>query len=445
MKPTPLKYFTRLLDLPGNFASIILGVCIDSRKIEKGDLYFALTGNRVDGHDFLEEVAKKGAVAAVVKNSYTGPNFGLELLFVPDVIVALHTLGSQVMAGRKGKVVGITGSIGKTTTKEFTADLLKTSFSVARSPLSYNSQATLPLSILKFDGDEEIFVLEMGMSEKGEIAKLVSIAPPDIALITTVSAQHTNSFPDGILGVEKEKAALFSHPKTRIGILNRDMSCFERVRDVGSCKKITFSTLSPLGDYRLEVSGKGVVITDIDGKKISFPHFLPVLGHYQNFLGAAIIARQLNVPWEEIQRLAPTLKLPPMRFERVEKQGIVFINDAYNANPEATAAALKSLPQPEEGCKKIAVLSEMNALGVHNEEGHMLVAVAAFENVDEVICIGKNCEIIKNFFEKNNKIAHLVDTKEALLSMLKMRALRGDVVLIKGARAYALEEILARF
>ena len=155
---------------------IVVHVSFDSRMVQKGTLFFALTGEKVDGHSFLEEVASKGAIAAIVSESYRGSNYGLVLIFVPDVKKALQDLAEHVFREKSPLVIGVTGTVGKTTTKEFLAGLLGKKFRVMKTPGSMNSQVGLPLTVLNWEGQEEIVILEMGMSEKGEIKRLVEIA-----------------------------------------------------------------------------------------------------------------------------------------------------------------------------------------------------------------------------------------------------------------------------
>ncbi len=159
----------------------------DSRQVQAGDLFFALKGEKVDGHDYIKDVAAQGAIAAVVSKDYAGEDGGLHLFYVDDVIAALHQLATQAFAQRSTRVVAITGSVGKTTTKEFAATLLEEQFSVAKTPGNANSKVGLPLCILNGAGDEEVFVMEMGMSAPHEIECLIAIAPPEIALVTKIA------------------------------------------------------------------------------------------------------------------------------------------------------------------------------------------------------------------------------------------------------------------
>ncbi|NGX54286.1 MAG: hypothetical protein K1000chlam4_01011, partial [Chlamydiae bacterium] len=424
---------------------VISGAAIDSRKVKIGDLFFALPGEQVDGHDFLQQAATNGAVAAVVKDDYSGEPFGLELLRVADVREALQGIARQMLEQRSSKVIAITGSIGKTTTKEFLATLLGGSFRVFASPRSYNSQLTVPLSILMADGDEDIHILEMGMTHEGQIEKLVSIAPPDIALLTKVAIQHACNFLDGISGIAREKGMIFSHPKTTLGIVDYETHHLDEIVKVGDCPKRTFSMVSKKADDYLELIPGGVRIFAKGEEPMEIRLNLPMKEIYHNFLAAVVVARSLELPWSVIQERARLLKLPPMRFEQIEKQGILFINDAYNANPDAMKAAIENLPKPQSGKKRIGVLGEMDALGMYSEGGHALVAEVALEYLDQLICLGSRCEVMQKIWHREKKPVMLCQSREEVEEQLKKCVEPGDVVLLKGCRACGLDRIVDIF
>ncbi len=441
MKPTSLNTLAALLEITHSTSALITGVAIDSRKVQPGDLFFALPGNRVDGHDFIAQAAAQGAAAAVVLNSYTLPS-PIPTLSVPDVLAALQNLARKTLAARSSKVIAITGSLGKTTTKEFVSKLLSTRYTVFSSPLSYNTQATVPLSILMADGSEDLLILEMGMTHQNQIQNLVSIAPPDYALLTTVAVQHAINFTDGLEGIAREKSQIFSHPQTTLGLFHHDAPFCEHILSAGTCPKKTFSLQDRCADYFLEPTAQGVCIYAKNENPIEICLKLPLKVHHHNFLAAVSLARTLEISWKAIQEAAYSLKLPPMRFETVEKNGICFINDAYNANPDAMKAALESLPKPKPGGKTIAVLGEMDALGTYSEEGHALVAKTALSHVDHILCLGGRWKSPAELWISEKKPHTLFESRNELALAIAELAKPGDVVLLKGARKHALDEIL---
>lgn len=226
-----------ILGLPKTGEAIVRGVAVDSRQIKPGDLFFALPGAKADGHTFLEEAAKKGAAGAVVHHSYNGADFGLPLIKSDDVLQTLQELARKKVESARPRIVGITGSLGKTTTKEFVTTLLKAKYRVAASPGNSNSQIGLPLAILNHSGEgDEILVLEMGMTHPGEIHKLVSIAPPEVAVVTKVALVHACNF-ESIEEIAHAKGEIFSHPLTKMGIYNKESDFGGMLSGSGKCAK----------------------------------------------------------------------------------------------------------------------------------------------------------------------------------------------------------------
>ncbi|OGN53242.1 MAG: hypothetical protein A3G30_04575 [Chlamydiae bacterium RIFCSPLOWO2_12_FULL_49_12] len=421
-------------------SKLISSYCIDSRQAVKGSCFFALKGKRVDGHDFLQEVAERKGVAALVDKEYRGKSFGLLLLRVPDVLTSLQQLAKSVQKERKGSIIGITGSVGKTTTKEFLSTLLEESFLLYKSPLSYNSQTTLPLNLLNAKGDEELFLLEMGMSQKGEIRRHVEIAPPHYAIITRIGRTHTEFFPDGIEGVAYAKGEILESPALKAAVIFEDALAFSSIKKRGACQKISFG--SPSSDYFLKRVRKKVYV--VERGKPGPLFLLPFAADHllSNFLACVALCRTLGLGWEEIVRRAQRLRLPSKRFEIVIKEGITFVNDSYNASAESTLAALGNLPSPEKGKRTLFVFGEMRELGALSEESHREVGRAAAEATDHLICLGDGCRPVMEAFCKKGKKGMLFHDLQTLKEALFLEAAQGDVVLIKGANSHQLWRLL---
>ncbi len=419
----------------------ISGFKQDSRSVVNGDLFFALKGEKVDGHSYLEEVAGKGALGAVIEKDYSGPDFGLSLLRVDDVLKALHQLAKIVHASRKTRVVGVTGSVGKTTTKEFIATLLEAKFRVAKTPGNANSQVGVPLSILNSSGSEEIFVMEMGMSLPHEIEKLIAIAPPEVSIVTKIALAHAEFFTDGLNGIAAAKAEILSHPATRLGIINHQVAQFSASK-IGSCLKKTYGFEEADCDWVLYRDKRDFYLLE-NGKKT--PLFsLPFSASHlcENFIGAAAVARAFGMQWEEIISQAQKLTVFMRRFEKIEKQGIIFINDSYNANVTSMAAALTNLPEPSPGKKKIAVLGAMKELGVYTERSHLEVAQIALSQVDYLLCLGEECATMVDVFQREGKpVEHFLDLEGIKRRVYELNE-TGDVVLLKGSNSKRLWQIL---
>lgn len=420
-------------------------ICTDSRLVKEGDVFFALPGERVDGHIFLQDVSGRGAAAAVVHTSYNGPDYGLPLIKSLNVLDSLQLLAKTVVDDRKPRIVAITGSIGKTTTKDFITTLLRQKYRTACNPGTSNSQVGLPLTILNHTSKEdEIVVLEMGMTHPGNIAKLLEIAPPEVALITTVELVHAVNF-DSLEEIALAKSEIFDHPSTHVGILPLEASNFNAIYNKGKCPKLTFSTLDPRADYYLKA--------DNDDISIVFKSEAHELGklnvpgtHYRmNFLAASAVARSFDISWEQIRNAMPLLALPALRMQFVNKNGILFVNDSYNAAEVSLKAALKSLPAPKAGCKKIGVIGEMLELGKFAEECHRAVGEFALEYVDRLLCLGKGCQPIYEIWKRESRPVELYFKRQELIGALRQAVKPGDVVLLKGSRGNELWKVLEEF
>ncbi len=432
-----LNKLATLLKNAGYSGGTPTGVCADSRLIKEGDLFFALKGERVDGHQYLLDVALKKGNGAVVSLDYKGENFGLPLLYVENVQTALQDFARDVFNENAPIVVGVTGSVGKTTTKEFIAHILEGKYRVAKTPGNANSQVGLPLSLLNGEGLEEVLVAEMSMSNFKEIEKLVSICPPDIGVITKIGLSHALFFKNGREDIARAKAEILSHLKTRIGVAHIESKKHEAISFHGP-NKMTY--VGSGGDYELKEEGDAYYIRE---KEVISPLFtLPFNATHMcdNFLLAVVVARKLGMDWDTIFARALTLKPYKMRFEKIEREGVVFINDSYNASPESTRAALLNLPKSKG--KKVFVFGEMKELGDFTEASHKEVAELALQSIDHLLCFGKGCTPMLNIFLEKSKPAELfndfTELKKRVLELIKPE----DLVLIKGSNSNALWRIL---
>ena len=419
----------------------IRGFKQNSNEVNAGDLFFAMKGERSDGHSFLQEVAAKGAVGAVVSSQYHGEAFGLPLIRVNDVLQSLHILAKKVHTQRSPRVIAVTGSVGKTTTKEFIATLLEEKFRVGKTPGNANSQVGVPLSILNADGTEEIFVMEMGMTGPRHIERLIDIAPPEVAIMTKIALAHAAFFPDGIEGIAAAKAEVLSHSSTRLGVVNTQAAKFAAVQKA-ACLKMTFGLEGEEEcDFILCREGANYYAKENGERTSTFA--LPFTASHlcENFIGAASIARMMGMHWAEIIPQASKLKVFMRRFETVVRDGIIFINDSYNANATSMRAALTNLPEPASGKKRIAVLGTMVELGPYTRQGHYDVAKMALECID-LLCLGEECITMVELFQQEGRpVEHFLE-----LSAIKKRVFElaeaGDVVLVKGSNSKKMWQIL---
>lgn len=405
--------------------AMVRGIAVDSRNVKPGDLFFALPGDQTDGHAFLSDAAAKGAVGAVVKKDYAGPDYGMALVRCEDCLKALQMLAKTYLKRHRPKVVAVTGSLGKTTTKDFIAQLLQVKYKVSVSPGNSNSQIGLPLTILNHSqDDDEILILEMGMTHPGQILKLIDIAPPTVAVVTTVALVHACNF-NSLTDIARAKAEIFMHPDTEIGFYPQESDHGHVLSTSGTCRKVSFSLHS-------------------QEAKTILTKPLPVPGEHNrhNFLAAASVARYLGLSLDEIHERMAALHLPERRLQHVEKFGALFINDAYNASEMSMKAALNSLPTPKAGSKRIAVLADMLELGKFSEGCHRAVAQHALDCVDLMLCFGNECRYINECWQQAGRPVVWAPERSEIVKALRTHLQPGDVVLLKGSRGKGVWKVL---
>jgi len=424
---------------------------IDSRLTEQGELFFALIGSR-NGHDFVSRAAKKGAAGAVVSQEIHPLCKDFALIQVEDTLKALQKLAKKVLSEYKVKVAGISGSIGKTSTKEFASSLLALSHKVLKSSGNYNNHIGLPLSILKLTKEHDIAVLEMGMSSPGELTALTRIAPPDVAVITNIQPVHLEFF-ESIEKIALAKKEILDGMKTDgTAVLNGDDIYIRKIALNWKGKKIFFG-LSKNCDIRARNIKKnglnGMSFELIYGKsnsKITIPFFYE--SSLYNFLAAAAIAYSLSVPIDAILMQIKTLNPFPMRGVLFElKTNINLIDDSYNSNPAALESALKSLAGVP-GKRKIAVLGDMLELGPNKVEYHIQAGRQVLRyGFDLLITVGPlsryMAEGALSSGMSHNKI-HSFDNSEEAADKIENFLQEGDLILVKGSRGMKTEKIVNR-
>jgi UDP-N-acetylmuramoyl-tripeptide--D-alanyl-D-alanine ligase len=443
MRLMTLREICQTLSISDNVPSVTpTGYSTDTRTLKKGELYIALRGERVDGHDCLEHAKQQGACAALVATSYQGANFGLILLRVENPLIAFQELARKALQKHPVRIAAITGSLGKTTTKEFLKTLLESKYKVSASPGNSNSQVGIPLAIMNHtDGSEEIIVLEMGMTHPKQISNLIDIAPPEMAILTTAALVHAWNF-DSLEDIARAKSEIYSHPKTKHAVIHADISNFEEIKLLGSGKKVSFSTNNPQADYFVSTNDNELCVTE-QGKTVSFGTLpLPGKHNIHNLLAAIAGARYFDVSWEQIRQALPKLQLPERRLQFVQRNGITFLNDAYNAAELSVKAALESLPEPEKGGRKIAVLGSMMELGKFSDDCHYRVGEHALKYVETVFCLGEETRPIYNLWKNEGRSAEIFHDRESLVQSLKKIVKPNDVILLKGSRSKELWKVV---
>jgi UDP-N-acetylmuramoyl-tripeptide--D-alanyl-D-alanine ligase len=435
----------------GDPAAEFSGFRIDSRLVEPGDLFFAVIAER-DGHAFVADAAARGARGAVVSRDVPPPDPAFALIRVADTVAALQALARAVLASRPVPIVGITGSVGKTTTKEFTAALLGEAFPVLKSEANFNNHLGLALSALGIEDGHKAAVLEMGMSAPGEIRALAAIAPPDVAVVTNVAPVHLEFLKtlDAVAAAKRE--ILEGMKPGGVAVLNGDDARVRAMALVASGGAIFFgfSDGCDVRASRLDRLGYEGLDCDLlfEGKARTVR--LPFLsdGYVYNLLAALGVVRAFGLGWEKIEeaveRLGPIAKRGlVVRLSR----GTVLIDDSYNSSPYALETALRGYAALPAG-RRVAVLGDMLELGetgpaFHEEAGRQAVrlgwdALAAVGPLARDIARGARAAGMAP--ERVREWGSSAEAAEALPDLL----CPGDLVLVKGSRGVRLETIVAR-
>jgi len=431
-----------------------LGYSIDSRTIGAGDLFFAVKGERLDGHDYVAAALADGAVAAVVSNRWVVPAEVDEtrLLRVSDcedcVLLALQKLAHAVRRQWGGRVIGVTGSAGKTTTKEAVAQVLSAQFKVLKSQGNLNNGFGLPLQLLKLEREHEVAVIEMGMNHVGEIAALAKIAEPDWAVVSNVGPVHLEFFPDGIAGIALAKYELIEAlPADGVAVLNFDdnyVASFGR----GLGGRAVFYGTNEGAEVQAvdiaEVGAEGIVFTvEAYGERASVQ--LPMLGRHNvpNALAAIATGLKSGMALAACAAALGQLRAGDKRGEVVGWRGATLINDCYNSNPRALDAmvdALMAVP----GERHIVVAGEMLELGPEGESLHRACGQRmAQRGVTTVVGVRGLAEALVTAAREGGAEAVFVSDAEAAGRWLQANVHAGDAVLLKASRGVMLERALA--
>lgn len=440
----------------GDFDTTVeaLGYSIDSRTIGAGDLFFAVKGERLDGHEYVAAALADGAVAAVVSNQWIVPAEidSTKLLRVAEcddcVLLALQRLAHAVRKSWAGRVIGVTGSAGKTTTKEAVAQVLSARFNVLKSAGNLNNAFGLPLQLLKLEPEHEVAVIEMGMNHAGEIAALARIAEPNWGVVSNVAPVHIEFFPDGLAGIARAKYELVEAlPADGIAVLNFDDPYVKEFgRNMGD-RAIFYGTESEsqVRAEKIEEAGADGVHFEVVAKGEHAPVELRLLGRHNVLNALAAIAVGLASGMSLKDSAAALRKLEPgdKRGEVLTWRGATLINDCYNSNPRALDAmvdALMAMP----GKRHIVVAGEMLELGPEADTLHAACgSKMAQQHISVVIGVRGHAAALVEAARRAGTEAFYVDSPEEAGEWLRENAGEGDIILLKASRGVRLERALA--
>src|SRR6266550_4589186 len=425
-------------------------ISTDSRTLKRGELFVALRGENFDAHNFVESAAKGGAAGAIVHSNWMGKipeNFAV--IRTEDTLQAYQNLAANYRKSLTLKVVAITGSNGKTSTKDFTAAVLARRFRVTKTEGNFNNHVGLPRTILEATSQDEVAVWEIGMNHPGEIAALAKLAAPDVAIITNIGVAHIE-FMGSREKIAEEKGALAEAVSTQgTVILNADDPFTGSVASRARGKLILAgSTAGNIRAGEISQSGTGTDFTILEGAhrcRAQLP--VPGLHMVQNALLAVAAGRAFGLSLEDCAAGLAAAPLTKARLQVKEIHGVQFLDDSYNANPDSMKAALRTLVELDAEGKRIAVLGEMRELGAESERGHREIGeAAAVLGVNQLITIGDAAELIAEGARTAglDKVSSARSTSEAA-KLLSEMAEPGDLVLIKGSRAARTEEVIEQF
>ncbi|MEH6944552.1 UDP-N-acetylmuramoyl-tripeptide--D-alanyl-D-alanine ligase [Bacillus sp. JJ722] len=435
------------LDSMKQRTELIAGVAIDSRKVMKGNLFVPFQGENTDGHAYVESAIANGAGAALWQKDVPNPPENLPILLVDDTLESLQKLADSYLQQVTPKVVGVTGSNGKTTTKDMIASLLSQKYKVHKTEGNYNNHLGLPLTILGMDEDTEVAVLEMGMSGRGEIELLSKLAKPDIAVITNIGEAHLLDL-GSREGIAEAKLEITKGLREDgVMIYHGDEPLLHDKLSQSHWKTCSFgreqrNTIYPL---RIESSQEQTMFTT---NLYSNTLTLPVLGNHNvlNALAAILVARELEVDYSAIAKGLLQLKVSNMRMEMVEgQQGEKIINDAYNASPTAMKAVIDLVVELKGYNKKYLVLGDMLELGPDEAQFHREIGETIERStVDKLFTFGNLGMQIAEGAKSTlgEECVHAFLDKQALIQELKKCIGNNDLVLVKASRGMKLEEVV---
>lgn len=453
MKPIALQTLADFTDgilHQGEGARLVNRVVTDSRQVREGDLFVALAGDKFDAHDFIPQVMAAGAAAVVV--SRVEPNWAspsCAVLEVPDTLLALQDMARGYRSWHQPLIVGLTGSNGKTSTKDLTALIMGAKYQTRATLGNLNNHIGVPLTLLALAEGDECGVVEMGMNHPGEIKTLVDIALPDAAIVTNVGMAHIEYMgSQDAIGWEKATLPANVHADGLVVLNAKDPYTALIARH---CQARVFTAGTLAGDVRafdLQPGADGTRFKlDFAGEVVET--FLPIMGDHMvgNAALAACLGWAHGIAPDQIAEVLRTAKLTGGRMETKTVQGILFIDDTYNANPDSMKAGLSTLASLDRSGRKVAVLGRMGELGIHAAEGHRSVGeFAASLGLSALISIGDEAaQITEAARAAGQPETHHFPSHETCAAHLKELLRAGDAVLLKGSRSAGMEKVLTHF
>ena len=431
----------------GDAQAVVRGAAVDSRAIEPGMLFVALRGGNTDGHRYIGAAFDRGATGVLVSAPSIDAPPHRPVIRVQDTLRAFHRLARGIRDRQRLRVVGITGSVGKTSTKEMAAAVAAKAFRTARSPENQNTEIGIPLVLANIPVDREVAVLEMAMRGPGQIRELVEIAGPEIGVVTNIGESHLDFFPSREALAAAKGELIEDLPPHGYAILNADDALAWGLRARTRARVLSF------GLERGEVRGEAVRALPLHGTRFSLVTpsgraevSLRVPGRHavQNALAAAAVGVALGIDAARIAAGLAEAPAVPMRLEIVRLGGTILLSDVYNSSPQSMTAALDVMDEVD-GAPRVVVLGDMKELGAHAVEAHRRVGrEAAHRRIDLLVAFGPLAADLAAAAraEGGPRVVH-TERLEEVVDLLHRTLISGSVVLVKGSRAMAMERITA--
>lgn len=432
--------------IKGNHDHIISNIVIDSRKVKMNDCFIAIKGKYLNGHNFAYQAIENGATTIIAHQLFEVLSTVDNLIKVKDTTKALGDIAYYYRRKFTPQVLAITGSNGKTTTKEMISHILEENFEVVKAPNSFNNDIGVPLTILTMNRNTQVLILEMEMNEIGGIRRLCDIALPNIGIVTNIGDTHLEFLRDRD-GVAREKSELLEAiADFGTAVLNYDDKIVMAIGELYNYQKmITYGFNNQADIYasnieNLNEAGTQFSLCDNYSVKLNIPGIYNIY----NALAAVSVARIFDLDFSKIIQALKRFKLSTMRMEKIEFNGIEIINDAYNANPQSMIASLQTFAHFSSKGRKVVILGDMLELGKKSKEMHCYIGKNIPNNIDVLITVGKQARYIARQAKNNQQIGIVVSYPDAeqsankLVDIIKIK----DKILIKGSRDVKMELIV---
>ena len=427
---------------------IVEGVSTDTRDIKLHNLFIPLVGAKYDGHTFAFDAIKKGAIATLWDKNHPTPYLDAGIIVVDDTLKAYQKLANSYLKATKSKVIGITGSNGKTGTKDILASILEENFRVHKTAKNLNNEIGVPKTIMEMDLDDEAIVLEMGMERFGEISVLTNIANPDIAVITNIGDSHllelgtkeniSRAKFEILEGLKPDGIFIFNNDDDILRKVIREYSIPQRVIKIGT-REDSDVIIRPI---RSDESGSSFSIGE-------YAYSIPFIGKHQiyNVSVAITIAGLLGMDYASIVKGLSKVKLTGMRMELMHLPSFDILNDCYKSNPQSLMSCIETVYTMKGYKNKILILSDMLELGENEEKLHFNVGEKIDrDRIDYVICVGDLAKEIYNGANRNFNVKNLFyfETKGEVIEKVREIISEDTLIMVKGSRGMKLEEIIEK-